>query len=686
MSYTIVSDELAGQTLEFNHNRLQWTSPNDNIEQRLVMRGGSVVYVGGAVSDVLEFDAVCSPTSFATLQAIQKLRRIVTFKSDVVKRRASNPSATGADTLYVVVDQAQYLSRAGLVQAAAIHYPYHFRLIVRGTATTHRRVTTFEVTPRTHTFSAASKTLITLPTGATASSQTVTGNRAGEDGAIPYVNNPEGNADLYTISDADLGKNDVQVGFDGNEVWMKNGTTKIQSRNDEVTSRGGFDLYCWSAGVWTLVGIIELAAFDDFNWYSMLDQVPTVEPGVARDPENGVLIVTWSQTTSCLGLQVEIDMRRGRGYVDFQPTNVGIPNIKAVCGRIVGASQPYYTRLGSTLTANSETGSVTLDASVAQATGAAAAASTNANLNHAANVSIVVAVAIRNGASQTVSTVTCAGVAAALLTTITNGTEERVEYWYIFRSGAGDENIIVTLSAAAHHAWVAQSFVGTAQQAPFFDPNSYVTTTGTGTAVATSSPITGLGYYPGQMVLQVVAAKGTGAGAPTITEGGGQTEIGETGSGDAAAANNVRVETSYKAFTVNAVASMSATLSASTTYAGLTIILLPRMLELATGDDRNYCYLASASPLAAGTIIIGVFCKSKANDRYYQATDGGANCTAVSVCFNQGMTLITPAVETEWFSFYARRYEDARDDPSDAATEVLMQVDQSQDIVETVLT
>jgi hypothetical protein len=110
------------------------------------------------------------------------------------------------------------------------------------------------------------------------------------------------------------------------------------------------------------------------------------------------------------------------------------------------------------------------------------------------------------------------------------------------------------------------------------------------------------------------------------------------------------------------------------------------MLELATGDDRNYCYLASASPLAAGTIIIGVFCKSKANDRYYQATDGGANCTAVSICFNQGMTLITPAVETEWFSFYARRYEDARDDPSDAATEVLMQVDQSQDITETVLT
>jgi len=683
MAYTIVADELAGQALEFNHSRLQWTSPNDNTEQKLVSEGGSVIYRGGALADALEFDAVCTPTSFAALQAIRDLKRTVTFKSDVVKRRASNPAATGADTLFVVVDKAEYLSRAGLIGTATIHYPYHFRLLKRGTGTTHRRATIFETTARVHTFSAAAKALATLPTDVSSPSQTVTATRTGEAGTISFINQPEGNAILYDVTDANLGKNDVQIGYVGNEVWMKCGTTKIQSRVDEATQRGGFDFYYWNpaGSAWVKVGVIELAAYDGFAWYSMLGLVPTVEPGISEEAENGTLIVTWAQSSSCLGLQAEVDMRRGRGYVDFQPTNVGIPNVKAICGRIVGASQPYYTRLGATLTVNSEPASPVLDASVTRATGAAAAASTNANLNHAANVLVVVAVAIRNAASQTVTGVTVAGVAATYLTSIANGTEERIEYWYIFRSGAANENIIVTLSAGAHHAWVAQSFTGTEQATPYFDLNAHQTTTGTGTGPTTTTPITGLGYFPSQLVLQAIGAKGTGAGAPTIAPAGGQTEIGETGSGDAAAANNVRVETNYKAMTVNTWTSMAATLSASTTYVACTIVLLPRMLELATADDRNYCYLASANPLAAATIIAGVFCKTKAKDRYYQATDAGANATEVGIIFNQGMGVVTPGSELEWFSFYARKYEDANDDPSEAGKEALMQTDQTQDLV-----
>ena len=110
---------------------------------------------------------------------------------------------------------------------------------------------------------------------------------------------------------------------------------------------------------------------------------------------------------------------------------------------------------------------ISLSGSAATAnTGSAAAANMSATLTNVANVLIVAAVAIRNGSSQTVSSVThdAAGqnMAFTKLVTLTNSTEEQLEYWYLWQPNALTSKAVkVIFSASAEASMVVASFLGT---------------------------------------------------------------------------------------------------------------------------------------------------------------------------------------------------------------------------------
>jgi len=313
-----------------NYLSLEWMQPNRLVEQALVARGGSTVYFGGATGDIIEFEGTCNAAEFAQLQTIRDYKRIVTFISDIVGQHY--PTNKG---LYVVVEDARFRERSGLTHAASRYYPYKFRLRMVGDLDNYKRATVAETTLLWHTFSMVDKPTITLPTGISSPSQTVTGTRTGENGTIPYLQNFKGNYLTYAATEADLSKNDVSIAWSGTELHMKNGLVGVDTRNDEASNTGLVDLLYWNpaGSAYALMGTIEVLAYTT-AWESMTAQYPTIHPMVRNNSEYGAINLIWEQTSTSLGLIGELQLYRGRPFVVLKLTNYGIPTLKGVCVRL----------------------------------------------------------------------------------------------------------------------------------------------------------------------------------------------------------------------------------------------------------------------------------------------------------------------------------------------------------------
>jgi len=134
---------------------------------------------------------------------------------------------------------------------------------------------------------------------------------------------------------------------------------------------------------------------------------------------------------------------------------------------------------------------------------------------------LVVGVSIRNDLSQTVSSVTYGGTP---LTPVaggvqSNGTSVRVELWRLVAPALGANDVVVTLSggATAKMAYGAVSLTGVSQASPIDAANSAVSTSSTPSVTVTT-------LAQNAWVVDAIAFRSTGNGAPTGTPGGGQTQ------------------------------------------------------------------------------------------------------------------------------------------------------------------
>lgn len=197
------------------------------------------------------------------------------------------------------------------------------------------------------------------------------------------------------------------------------------------------------------------------------------------------------------------------------------------------------------------------------------------NLTLTAGVNLLLVwVAIQG--SNTVTAATYNGVALTQLAQVANGTDVRIECWYLVNPGTGSAlSLSVTLSAGATRYAVEE--VGLTG---YVSLGTAATNTGTGTAVSASATATSAN----DLVADGIGAKSTAAGnstLPTATAGAGQTDRRnqETASGSSF---NVRAAVSTEPGTAGAVA-MDWTLSDSVAWASIAV----PVLAAAAGGSTN---------------------------------------------------------------------------------------------------
>lgn len=159
--------------------------------------------------------------------------------------------------------------------------------------------------------------------------------RTGEDGPIPIVPNFKGNKLYYDIPEANLEDNNVTIIRSNDEVGISNGLVKIQSRNNEMTNKGNFDVYYYdrSEPGWLYLGQLEIQAYDS-AWNTMKDQYCTIESMVEDDSEYGSIYGLWEATSGDCTMIVEIELFRGKPYFGIRLTNAGTATIKGMIYRL----------------------------------------------------------------------------------------------------------------------------------------------------------------------------------------------------------------------------------------------------------------------------------------------------------------------------------------------------------------
>jgi hypothetical protein len=158
-----------------------------------------------------------------------------------------------------------------------------------------------------------------------------------------------------------------------------------------------------------------------------------------------------------------------------------------------------------------------------QAIFAASTSSTSANASSASwkhtvgagdNRALVVGVALRNASSETVSSITYGGTSLTQVTSgsAANGTNVRVELWYLLAPAVGtDSSIEVTLSGSTAFAAGGVTLTGVNQTTPF---DSFTSATGSSTA-----PSVSVSSAAGDVVIDIMGCVDT----PTVTIGASQT-------------------------------------------------------------------------------------------------------------------------------------------------------------------
>jgi len=167
---------------------------------------------------------------------------------------------------------------------------------------------------------------------------------------------------------------------------------------------------------------------------------------------------------------------------------------------------------------------IAIDASVGRNT--VNASSSTANLTHAANVLVLIAVS-ENQSTTSVQSVTVGATSATFLVGVNSGVVGRFELWYAFVSASGTDTITVTWPSGRTHSWSAVSFTGTRTVAPFFEGT--VTGNGSGGTPQTSSATIAAGTS-GRRITHFAGGICYGSSAHTLfaEPAAGQTEIIDT--------------------------------------------------------------------------------------------------------------------------------------------------------------
>ena len=163
----------------------------------------------------------------------------------------------------------------------------------------------------------------------------------------------------------------------------------------------------------------------------------------------------------------------------------------------------------------SPSGTIAFDAS--SSTSGSSASFTFAHTTSGANRLLVVGVAIRTDAGQTVTSITYSGVALTFVRADTFAASVRSELWYRIAPATGSNSVVVTLSASAKAAVGAISLTGVTQTAPVEAQNGATGTSATPTETVTT-------VTDGAWVIDALAFRSTGAGTPTGNPGAGQTQ------------------------------------------------------------------------------------------------------------------------------------------------------------------
>ena len=130
---------------------------------------------------------------------------------------------------------------------------------------------------------------------------------------------------------------------------------------------------------------------------------------------------------------------------------------------------------------------------------------------------LVLGCAIRNNATQSVTSIDFNNAPFSFIRADTNGQSVRPEMWYLVGPATGQNQVRVNLTAPAKVACGAISLTGVDQTSPVDAHNG---TTGSSTAPS----VTVTTVADNAWVIDVVAFRSTGNGAPTGTPGSGQTE------------------------------------------------------------------------------------------------------------------------------------------------------------------
>ena len=175
-----------------------------------------------------------------------------------------------------------------------------------------------------------------------------------------------------------------------------------------------------------------------------------------------------------------------------------------------------------TLGTSGGSGTLGLAASASAASADGATSLTFSHTNGSGpNRLLVVGVGIGKSGGVAGTTVTNVSYGTNILTRLTSvedaGAKSRAEIWYLLNPPAGPSNIVVRTSAGINITAGAATFTNVNQTTPF---GTAVTNSGTSTTASL-----GVSSAVGELVFNTVDADGDDTTSPTLTVGGGQTQI-----------------------------------------------------------------------------------------------------------------------------------------------------------------
>ncbi len=235
-----------------------------------------------------------------------------------------------------------------------------FSCYVWGDTTNYSRASRANAVWQPNTFDLDGTLVVPLPVGASSLSETAAGTRYTPYGSMIVVKQPTLENIKYSVSETNLGTANVWVYKTGNETVIDTGLLKIQSRHDESTNKGMFDLSVYNNAIGSMVAV---GTFD----YALKSSAGTIEYFAAppeievlhkrRNKERETLLITYpSSTSNAYKARVHLTVWRGKPFFQNTISNYGNSVVEARMRiNMAGTTYAYFTGAGTTLNAGSAT-------------------------------------------------------------------------------------------------------------------------------------------------------------------------------------------------------------------------------------------------------------------------------------------------------------------------------------------